>query len=42
MSLTSDCVLRGVACGQTLVFYRPDPGGGDEVLGSANIVGTRG
>ncbi|UXA20676.1 tRNA 2-thiouridine(34) synthase MnmA [Mycobacterium sp. SMC-4] len=28
--------LRGVAPGQTLVLYRPDPGG-DEVLGSATI-----
>ena len=33
--------LRGVARGQTLVLYRPDPGG-DEVLGSATIAGTRG
>ncbi|OMC15443.1 tRNA 2-thiouridine(34) synthase MnmA [Mycobacterium sp. SP-6446] len=33
--------LRGVAPGQTLVMYRPDPGG-DEVLGSATITGTRG
>lgn len=33
--------LRGVAPGQTLVMYRPDPGG-DEVLGSATIAGTRG
>jgi len=32
--------LRGVARGQTLVLYRPDPGG-DEVLGSATIAGTR-
>ncbi|HEX5144936.1 MAG TPA: tRNA 2-thiouridine(34) synthase MnmA [Mycobacterium sp.] len=28
--------LRGVACGQTLVLYRPD-GSGDEVLASATI-----
>jgi tRNA-specific 2-thiouridylase len=28
--------LRGVAPGQTLVLYRPDPSG-DEVLGSATI-----
>lgn len=28
--------LRGVAPGQTLVIYRPDPGG-DEVIGSATI-----
>ncbi len=28
--------LRGVAPGQTLVLYRPDPGG-DEVIGSATI-----
>lgn len=33
--------LRGVAPGQTLVMYRPDPSG-DEVLGSATITGTRG
>jgi tRNA-specific 2-thiouridylase len=33
--------LRGVAPGQTLVLYRPDPDG-DEVLGSATIAGTRG
>jgi tRNA-uridine 2-sulfurtransferase len=32
--------LRGVAPGQTLVLYRPDPDG-DEVLGSATIAGTR-
>jgi tRNA-uridine 2-sulfurtransferase len=32
--------LRGVACGQTLVLYRPDPDG-DEVLGSATIADTR-
>jgi len=31
--------LRGVACGQTLVLYRPDPHG-DEVLGSATIAST--
>ena len=31
--------LRGVARGQTLVLYRPDPAG-DEVLGSATICGT--
>ena len=31
--------LRGVARGQTLVLYRPDPEG-DEVLGSATIAGT--
>src|SRR5271168_458240 len=31
--------LRGVARGQTLVLYRPDPGG-DEVLGSAIIAGA--
>jgi len=28
--------IRGVASGQTMVLYRPDPGG-DEVLGSATI-----
>ncbi|HZC51337.1 MAG TPA: tRNA 2-thiouridine(34) synthase MnmA [Mycobacterium sp.] len=33
--------LRGVAPGQTMVMYRPDPDG-DEVLGSATITGTRG
>ncbi|HYB37508.1 MAG TPA: tRNA 2-thiouridine(34) synthase MnmA [Mycobacterium sp.] len=33
--------LRGVACGQTLVLYRPDPDG-DEVIGSATIAGTSG
>ena len=33
--------LRGVACGQTLVLYRPDPDDGDEVLGSATIADTR-
>jgi tRNA-specific 2-thiouridylase len=33
--------LRGVARGQTLVLYRPDPGG-DEVLGSATIAATPG
>jgi tRNA-specific 2-thiouridylase len=33
--------LRGVARGQTLVLYRPDPCG-DEVLCSATIAGTRG
>lgn len=31
--------LRGVARGQTLVLYRPDPAG-DEVLGSATIAST--
>ncbi|OBB68875.1 tRNA 2-thiouridine(34) synthase MnmA [Mycobacterium sp. 852014-50255_SCH5639931] len=31
--------LRGVACGQTLVLYRPDSDG-DEVLGSAIIADT--
>ncbi|OJZ75122.1 tRNA 2-thiouridine(34) synthase MnmA [Mycobacterium paraffinicum] len=31
--------LRGVARGQTLVLYRPDPDG-DEVLGSATIAAT--
>jgi len=31
--------LRGVARGQTMVLYRPDPVG-DEVLGSATIAGT--
>ena len=28
--------LRGVAAGQTIVLYRPDPDG-DEVIGSATI-----
>ncbi|MGH3929337.1 MAG: tRNA methyl transferase PRC-barrel domain-containing protein, partial [Pseudonocardiaceae bacterium] len=32
--------LRGVAPGQAVVFYRPDVGG-DVVLGSATITGTR-
>jgi len=32
--------LRGVAPGQTVVFYRPDPDG-DEVLGSATIRAAR-
>jgi tRNA-uridine 2-sulfurtransferase len=31
--------LSGVAPGQTLALYRPDPDG-DEVLGSATITGT--
>ena len=31
--------LRGVARGQTVVLYRPDPDG-DEVIGSATIAGT--
>ena len=31
--------LRGVARGQTLVMYRPNPDG-DEVIGSATITGT--
>jgi tRNA-uridine 2-sulfurtransferase len=31
--------LRGVARGQTLVLYQPDPDG-DEVIGSATIAGT--
>ncbi len=33
--------LRGVAPGQTMVLYRPDPAG-DEVIGSATIVANRG
>jgi tRNA-specific 2-thiouridylase len=33
--------LRGVAPGQTVALYDPDPGG-DIVLGSATIVGTGG
>ena len=33
--------LRGVAPGQVVVLYRPDPEGGDVVLGSAKISGTR-
>ena len=32
--------LRGVAPGQTMVLYRPDPAG-DEVIGSATIVSNR-
>ena len=31
--------LRGVAPGQTMVLYRPDPSG-DEVIGSATLVTT--
>jgi len=31
--------LRGVAPGQTMVFYRPDPSG-DDVIGSATLVTT--
>ena len=34
-----DDELRGVAPGQLVVLYRPDPGG-DVVLGSARITGT--
>jgi tRNA-specific 2-thiouridylase len=33
--------LRGVAPGQVVVLYRPDVEGGDIVLGSAKISGTR-
>lgn len=33
--------LRGVAAGQTMVLYRPDPAG-DEVIGSATIAGHAG
>ncbi|HET6705742.1 tRNA methyl transferase PRC-barrel domain-containing protein, partial [Amycolatopsis sp.] len=33
--------LRGVAPGQVVVLYRPDPESGDVVLGSAKISGTR-
>jgi tRNA-specific 2-thiouridylase len=33
--------LRGVAPGQVVVLYRPDVEGGDVVLGSAKISGTR-
>jgi tRNA-specific 2-thiouridylase len=32
--------LRGVAPGQAVAFYRPDDGG-DVVLGSATITGSR-
>ncbi|MGH3610405.1 MAG: aminomethyltransferase beta-barrel domain-containing protein, partial [Pseudonocardiaceae bacterium] len=32
--------LRGVASGQAVALYRPDPGG-DVVLGSATITATR-
>jgi tRNA-uridine 2-sulfurtransferase len=32
--------LRGVAAGQTLVLYRPDPDG-DEVIGSATIAASQ-
>jgi tRNA-specific 2-thiouridylase len=33
--------LRGVAPGQTMVLYRPDPVDGDEVLASATIAAAR-
>ncbi len=39
LRVRSRTALRGVAAGQTLVLYRPDPQG-DEVLGSATIDGT--
>lgn len=39
LRVRSRTALRGVAAGQTLVLYRPDPDG-DEVLGSATIDGT--
>ncbi len=32
---------RGIAAGQAVVAYRPDPDGGDIVLGSATIASTR-
>ncbi|WP_328353556.1 tRNA 2-thiouridine(34) synthase MnmA [Mycobacterium sp. NBC_00419] len=37
LAVTLRSPLRGVAAGQTLVLYRPDPAG-DEVIGSATIV----
>jgi len=36
IEVTLRAALRGVAPGQTMVLYRPDPAG-DEVLGSATI-----
>jgi tRNA-specific 2-thiouridylase len=36
---TLDTPVRGIAAGQALVAYRPDPAG-DIVLGSATISGT--
>ena len=39
LAVRSRTPLRGVAPGQTLVLYRPDPAG-DEVLGSATISAT--
>lgn len=36
LQVTLRTPLRGVASGQTMVLYRPDPGG-DEVIGSATI-----
>ncbi|QUR66845.1 tRNA 2-thiouridine(34) synthase MnmA [Mycobacterium spongiae] len=39
LSVRLDTPLQGVATGQTVVLYRPDPDG-DEVLASATIAGT--
>jgi tRNA-specific 2-thiouridylase len=41
-TLTADlhAPARGIAAGQAVVAYRPDPDGGDVVLGSATIVST--
>jgi tRNA-specific 2-thiouridylase len=39
LQLTLREPLRGVAPGQTMVLYRPDPFG-DEVIGSATLVTT--
>ena len=40
LQLRLDEPLRGVAPGQAVALYRPDPGG-DVVLGSATIAATR-
>lgn len=40
VQVTLRAPLRGVAAGQTLVLYRPDPAG-DEVIGSATISSER-
>ena len=40
LTVRLDEPLRGVAPGQTVALYRPDPGDGDLVLGSATITAT--
>ncbi|HVH22604.1 MAG TPA: tRNA 2-thiouridine(34) synthase MnmA [Pseudonocardia sp.] len=42
LTVRLDEPLRGVAPGQTVALYRPDPGDGDLVLGSATITATAG